>query len=57
MSVADFPFLAELGLKDQNEGVYYGKWTGNGQTVQSVDPSTGKVIASVREVFDCGCHS
>lgn len=50
MSVADYPFLAELGLKDHNDGVYYGKWTGNGPTVQSIDPSTGKVIASVREV-------
>ena len=50
MAVKDFPFLSELGLNDQNDGVYFGKWTGNGPVVDSLDPSTGKVIASVREV-------
>ncbi len=53
MAVADYPFLAELGLKDHNDGVYYGKWAANGPVVQSLDPSTGKVIASVREVRLC----
>ena len=50
MAVSDYPFLAELGLKDENLGVYYGQWTGNGSWVKSIDPSTGKVIAQVREV-------
>lgn len=29
-------------------GVYNGKWTGNGPTVQSIDPATGKVIAEIK---------
>jgi aldehyde dehydrogenase family 7 protein A1 len=49
MAYSDYPFLAQLGLKEQNDGVYYGKWAASGKVVQSVDPSTGKLIASVRE--------
>lgn len=29
-------------------GVYNGKWTGNGPTVQSIDPATGQVIAEIK---------
>lgn len=29
-------------------GVYNGKWTGNGPTIQSVDPATGQVIAEIK---------
>jgi len=49
MGYGDYPFLKELGLKEQNDGVYYGKWAASGNVVQSIDPSTGNVIASVRE--------
>ncbi len=50
MGLTDYPFLKELGLKEHNDGVYYGKWAANGKVVESIDPSTGNVIASVREV-------
>jgi len=45
----DFPFLKELGLAEDNLGVYYdGKWTGNGAMQTCMNPTTGKPIARVR---------
>lgn len=45
---ANYPFLKELGLSDTNKGCYRrGEWVGNGQVVQSVNPSTHEVIATV----------
>lgn len=32
-----------------NPGVYHGKWTGAGPVIESTNPSTGEVIASVQE--------
>jgi len=40
-------FLAELGLKESNQGVYNGEWSGNGETFTSYNPATGKPIAQV----------
>ncbi|KAJ1991456.1 Alpha-aminoadipic semialdehyde dehydrogenase [Dimargaris cristalligena] len=41
--------LQQLGLeRDQNPGVFHGQWFGSGPTIESVDPSTHEVIASVR---------
>jgi len=40
-------FLKELGIQEQNAGVYYGKWTGSGPSINSVNPTTGEIIASV----------
>ncbi|RLN65588.1 hypothetical protein BBJ28_00008276 [Nothophytophthora sp. Chile5] len=43
-----FPFLEELGLKEENHGVYNGEWFGNGDVYTSVSPANGQPIASVR---------
>jgi len=32
-----YGFLKELGLETVNEGVYHGKWTGNGEVSRLVD--------------------
>lgn len=42
-----YSFLRDLGLKSRNSGVYNGNWTGTGPVTQSIDPSTGAVIAEV----------
>uniref|UniRef100_A0A182VV50 aldehyde dehydrogenase (NAD(+)) n=1 Tax=Anopheles minimus TaxID=112268 RepID=A0A182VV50_9DIPT len=43
-----FSFLKDLGLQRVNSGVYDGEWTaGKANTVQSIDPGTGRVIAEV----------
>jgi aldehyde dehydrogenase family 7 member A1 len=47
-AVANFPFLQDLGLQDENLGVYGGEWFGNGATYTSVSPADGKAIAKVR---------
>ena len=41
--------LSRLGLSEINDGVYVGKWVqGQGPVVESVNPATNQVIASVR---------
>ncbi|KAJ3151020.1 Alpha-aminoadipic semialdehyde dehydrogenase [Geranomyces variabilis] len=40
--------LSKLSMAVENDGVYTGKWSGNGPVVHSINPATGKVIASVR---------
>jgi len=45
----DYPFLKELGLSEENLGVYSGKWGGSGDFLTSISPSTGKPIARVRQ--------
>lgn len=42
-----YSFLRDLGLQPLNSGVYNGRWTGTGAVTQSIDPSTGRVIAEV----------
>jgi hypothetical protein len=42
-------FLKELGLEEENPGVYCGKWAGSGELLTSYNPSTGKHIARVRQ--------
>ena len=40
--------LNRLGLKESNPGVYAGTWTGgNGETFESINPSTGTPIARI----------
>ncbi|TPX33460.1 hypothetical protein SmJEL517_g03677 [Synchytrium microbalum] len=41
-------FLKRLGLDFENNGVYYGKWTGNGPVVHSVNPATNQIIGAVK---------
>ncbi|CAH0476359.1 unnamed protein product [Peronospora belbahrii] len=45
---AQFPFLDELGLKEENHGVFNGQWFGNGDVYTSVSPVSGQPIASIR---------
>lgn len=47
-AAANFPFLKELGLQDENAGVYDGEWFGNGALYTSVNPADNKPIATVR---------
>lgn len=47
-ALANFPFLKELGLKEENYGVYDGEWFGNGELYTSVNPADNKPIATVR---------
>ncbi|HUO85843.1 MAG TPA: aldehyde dehydrogenase family protein [Thermoanaerobaculia bacterium] len=41
--------LDSLGLEDENPGAYAGRWLATrGERIESLDPTTGEVIASVR---------
>jgi aldehyde dehydrogenase (NAD+) len=43
-------FLEQLGIEQENAGAYCGEWLDTkGGLLQSLNPATGKVIASVRE--------
>lgn len=44
----EYSFLKDIGLERENPGVFNGSWKGSGPMVTSVDPGTGKSIASVR---------
>ncbi|XP_055616490.1 putative aldehyde dehydrogenase family 7 member A1 homolog isoform X2 [Toxorhynchites rutilus septentrionalis] len=44
----NFSFLKDLGLSKINDGVYNGNWTGSGDTITSIDPASGNVIAEVK---------
>jgi aldehyde dehydrogenase family 7 protein A1 len=49
LTCKDYPFLAELGLDELNNGVYKrGEWSGNGPLFTSVSPYNGKNIATIR---------
>ncbi|KAE9527420.1 hypothetical protein AGLY_013118 [Aphis glycines] len=43
-----YSFLKELGLNEENVGVYDGKWDANGNITTSYCPANGLPIASVR---------
>ncbi|PSN46694.1 Aldehyde dehydrogenase family 7 member A1 [Blattella germanica] len=38
----------ELGLQDENKGVFDGAWFGNGEVIESVCPANGQVIGKVK---------
>jgi hypothetical protein len=42
-------FLAELGIGAENPGMYNGTWGGTGALLTSVNPTTGKPIATIRQ--------
>lgn len=44
---AKYSFLKELGLEKRNQGVYNGRWIGNGKIITSVSPTNDKPIAEV----------
>ena len=42
--------LAALGIEGENSGVFAGEWlTGNGSVLASIDPTTERVLGTVRE--------
>jgi len=44
-----YEWLRELGLKEENSGVFYdGQWTGSGPLQDAVCPADGRIIARVR---------
>uniref|UniRef100_A0A0K0G0C4 aldehyde dehydrogenase (NAD(+)) n=1 Tax=Strongyloides venezuelensis TaxID=75913 RepID=A0A0K0G0C4_STRVS len=43
----EYSFLKNLGLKEENYGVFNGKWFGNGNLIESLSPATNEVIAKV----------
>jgi len=49
LTYSEYPFLKELGLEEENLGVYNGKWCGSGEFLTSVSPTTNKPIARVRQ--------
>ena len=43
------PFLARLGLEEENMGCWNGKeWVGNGDMYTSMNPSTGEPVARIK---------
>jgi aldehyde dehydrogenase family 7 protein A1 len=41
---SQYPFLKDLGLEEDNHGCYDGKkWSGNGETILALNPTSGKV--------------
>ncbi|CAF1362411.1 unnamed protein product [Rotaria sordida] len=43
------PFFTDLGLEEENLGVFDGKWFANGEVIDSISPSTNEPIARVRQ--------
>jgi hypothetical protein len=46
----EYPFLKELDLEEENNGVFNGEWFGNGPIYTTLNPSTGQAIARIRGV-------
>uniref|UniRef100_A0A8U7P2J5 aldehyde dehydrogenase (NAD(+)) n=1 Tax=Corvus moneduloides TaxID=1196302 RepID=A0A8U7P2J5_CORMO len=44
-----YAWLRELGLQEENPGVYNGRWGGRGQVVTTYCPANNEPIASVRQ--------
>uniref|UniRef100_A0A224XLS1 aldehyde dehydrogenase (NAD(+)) n=1 Tax=Panstrongylus lignarius TaxID=156445 RepID=A0A224XLS1_9HEMI len=44
-----YDFLQDLGIEKCNNGVYNGKWSGNGKVVTTVCPANGHPIAEIRQ--------
>ncbi|XP_077200557.1 alpha-aminoadipic semialdehyde dehydrogenase [Paroedura picta] len=49
VSQPQYAWLQELGLKEENEGVYNGTWGGRGQVVTTYCPANNEPIARVRQ--------
>ncbi|KDO29088.1 hypothetical protein SPRG_06143 [Saprolegnia parasitica CBS 223.65] len=48
LTFSKYPFLKELGLQEENLGVFDGEWFGNGPVFNSVNPATNEIIAKTR---------
>uniref|UniRef100_A0A670ZQF9 Aldehyde dehydrogenase domain-containing protein n=1 Tax=Pseudonaja textilis TaxID=8673 RepID=A0A670ZQF9_PSETE len=44
---AQYAWLKELGLREENEGVYNGSWGGRGEVVTTYCPANNQPIAKV----------
>ncbi|XP_057300334.1 alpha-aminoadipic semialdehyde dehydrogenase-like [Hydractinia symbiolongicarpus] len=44
-----YSFLKDLGLQEENLGVYNGTWSGSGEVVESTSPINNQVIAAVKQ--------
>merc|ERR1719489_699804 len=44
-----YAFLKELGLQEDNKGVFNGQWGGSGEVVTSLCPANGRPIAKVQQ--------
>ncbi|XP_015111476.1 putative aldehyde dehydrogenase family 7 member A1 homolog [Diachasma alloeum] len=44
-----YGFLKQLGLTQENPGLFDGRWGGSGQLIESLSPASGKTIAKIRE--------
>jgi len=48
LNFGKYPFLKDLGLSENNKGCYRnGEWTGNGQTVTTVNPHNNEKVATI----------
>jgi aldehyde dehydrogenase family 7 protein A1 len=45
----EYPFLKELGLEEENAGMYNGSWGGSGSVATSYSPASGRPIARIRQ--------
>ncbi|CAH7020884.1 Aldh7a1 [Phodopus roborovskii] len=45
----DYAWLQELGLSEENAGVYNGNWRGGGQVITSYCPANNEPIARIRQ--------
>lgn len=49
VSQPKYSFLKELGLAEENLGVFNGSWTGSGEVITSYFPGNGEPIATVKQ--------
>lgn len=50
LEYAQYPFLKELGIEEENLGVFNGEWIANGPMADCLNPSTNKPICRVKTV-------
>ncbi|MGH0171972.1 UNVERIFIED_CONTAM: hypothetical protein FKN15_065981 [Acipenser sinensis] len=51
-----YSWLKELGLKEENDGVYNGTWGGKGEVITSYCPANNEPIAKVRQFLHESVH-
>ncbi|KAK0084177.1 hypothetical protein PV325_007483 [Microctonus aethiopoides] len=49
VSDSKYNFLKQLGITQENPGLFDGRWGGSGKVIESISPANGKIIAHVRE--------
>ena len=52
LTYSQFPFLKELGIEEENAGVFNGKWFGSGETYVTHNPTNNKAIARVKKISE-----